>query len=73
VRDAAAIEDAGVPSIALIHDVFEHAADLQAKTLGRPKLTRIVLPQGRPEASDEQVDALAREAFRKIMAVLAAV
>lgn len=71
MRDAVAIEDGGVPSIVLIHDVFEYAADLQATALGRPKFTQIVLPQEKPGASDEHVDALAREACRKIIAMLA--
>jgi len=72
VRDAAALEDAGIPAIALIHDVFEQAAQLQAEVLGRPDLTRIIVPQGHPEPSGEDVDRLARGILDKIKALLAA-
>lgn len=72
MRDAAAVEDRGIPSITLIHDVFEQAAQLQADVLGRPKLTRIVFPQGKPEMSDEEVDGLARGVLDRITTLLAA-
>jgi hypothetical protein len=72
VHDAAAIEDAGVPAIVLIHDVFENAAQLQAEILGRPSLTRVMFPQGKPEMSDVEVDQLARQALDKVMAILSA-
>ena len=72
MHDAAAIEDAGVPAIVLIHDVFENAAQLQAEILGRPALTRVIFPQGKPEMSEGEVDALARQALDKVMAILSA-
>ena len=72
MHDAAAIEDAGVPAIVLIHDVFEQAAQLQAEILGRPDLTRVIFPQGKPEMSDEEVDRLARQALDKVHAILSA-
>lgn len=72
MRDAAAVEDAGIPAIAIIHDVFARAAQLQAEVLGRPDLTRIVVPQGQPESSDDDVDRLARGILDEITAVLAA-
>jgi len=72
VHDAVSIEDSGVPAIALIHDVFEHAAQLQAEILGRPDLARVIYPQGKPEMSDEEVDALGRQVLAKIVVILGA-
>ena len=72
MHDAAAIEDAGVPAIVLIHDVFENAAQLQAEILGRPSLTRVIFPQGKAEMTDGEVDQLARQALDKVMAILSA-
>ncbi|HVB97746.1 MAG TPA: hypothetical protein VNJ12_00230 [Candidatus Dormibacteraeota bacterium] len=72
MHDAAAIEDAGIPSIVLIHDVFQQAAGLQAEILGRRGLARVVFPQGKPEMSDEEVDQLAGQAVDQVMAILRA-
>ena len=72
MHDAAAIEDSGVPAIVLIHDVFEHAAQLQAEILGRPNLTRVIYPQGKPQMSDDEIDALGRLAVANIVAALGA-
>lgn len=72
MHDAVSIEDAGVPAIALIHDVFEHAAQLQAEILGRPDLARVIYPQGKAEMSEEEIDALGRQALAKIVVILGA-
>lgn len=72
MHDASAIEDAGVPAIALIHDVFQHAATLQAEVLGRRSLVRVIFPQGKPEMSDEEVNQLAGQAVDQVMAILKA-
>lgn len=72
MHDAATIEDAGIPAIVLIHDVFENAAQLQAEILGRPNLTRVIFPQGKAEMSEGDVDALARQALDQVMAILSA-
>ncbi|MGH9356561.1 MAG: hypothetical protein ACRD10_10570 [Terriglobia bacterium] len=52
--------------------MFEHAAQLQAEILGRPDLARVVYPQGKPEMSDDEVDALGRQALAKIVIILGA-
>jgi hypothetical protein len=71
VRDAALLEDRGIPAIALIHDVFKSAAELQAALLGRPDLTLVIFPQGKPEQSDQDVDSQARGVLERVLALLA--
>lgn len=71
MRDAVALEESGVPTVTLVHDVFELAAKLQAEALGRPELHMAVFPQGPPEQTDEEVDRLASLAFERILALLA--
>lgn len=70
MRDAAAIEEAGVPTITLVHDVFERAAKLQAEVAGRPDLPMVIFPQGKPEPSEEEVDRQAHHALERIVALL---
>ena len=61
----------GLPTVTLVHDVFERAAKLQAEALGRPELPMAVFPQGPPEQTDAEVDRLANLAFERILARLA--
>ena len=72
MRDAVALEDAGLPTVTLVHDVFEQAAKLQAEALGRPELSMVIFPQGRPEQTDEEIDRQAKLALDRVLAVLAA-
>lgn len=71
MRDAVALEESGVPTVTLVHDVFERAAKLQAEALGRPELHMVVFPQGPPEQTDGEVDRLANLALERILALLA--
>ena len=61
--DAINLEKQGVAAIAVVHDVFEKAAQAQAFSLGMPDLRMVVYPQ--PELSD--VESSASEAARQVV------
>ncbi len=62
MRDGIALKSAGHPALVLVHDVFERAAQAQAKALGMPDLRIYVFPQQRPGEPDEVEAAKAARA-----------
>ena len=48
MHDTVRLERKGIPTVALVHDRFEVAARTQARILGLPSARIVILPEGKP-------------------------
>jgi hypothetical protein len=55
VLDTVALEQKGIPTVTLAHDLFESAAYAQARLARLPDLTLVVTPRPRPGSSCDQM------------------
>jgi hypothetical protein len=55
MHDTIRLERRGKPAICLVHDRFEVAARMQAKIMGLPSVKIVVIPEGTPGESPEQM------------------
>ena len=66
MRDAMAMEKAGVPTVLVVHTVFERAARSQLQTLGEPDLAVITYIQPKPGETEAEECQKAREVAAQI-------
>lgn len=57
MHDMVRLERKGVPTVALVHDRFEVAARTQARILGLPSAKIVILPEGTPGETPEDLQA----------------
>ena len=55
MHDTVRLERKGLPAICLVHDRFEVAAKAQARVMGLPSARVIVIPEGTPDESRQQM------------------
>lgn len=67
MRDAIYLEKSGVPTVTLIHDLFEREGRTLARMLGMEQLRFVVLPRPNPEPSVERTLARAKVALPQIV------
>jgi hypothetical protein len=66
VWDAIRLEQEGIPTVVVVHDVFEEAARRQAASGGIPDLRMIVFPQPPPQEDDDHARASAEVVARSL-------
>ena len=64
-------EDAGIPAVVVVTEVFENLARTAAAARGLPDLRMHVLPHPMESRPETEVRAIARERFRAILRLLA--
>jgi len=70
VHDIVDLEARGVAAMFVSSDVFMHAAEVQASALGFPSAQRIFVPHPIQDRTDEEMHALANNAFTQLMHLL---
>ncbi|MBI2907130.1 MAG: hypothetical protein HYX92_05680 [Chloroflexi bacterium] len=70
VRDAAALEKRGIPTVTLVHDKFVPAARAQAKVLGLPSLQIASVPQPMPWETEEDERRKGSAVIETVVAML---
>ena len=66
MRDTVALEEAGVPSVLIVDDVYESIGRATAKLLGYPDLRVIVIPQPKPGKVQVEQKELVGRVLREV-------
>ncbi len=72
MQDAIRLEDQGIPTAVIITTEFVHEAEVQKQALGMDDLQPVVIRHPLSTLTDAEIDGRAREAVKKIEAVLKA-
>jgi hypothetical protein len=67
LRDAVEFEALGTPAVLVASGAFVQAADEQSALLGQPALARVHVGHPVQDRTDDEVRAMAREAFDAIL------
>jgi hypothetical protein len=70
LHDVAGFEEAGRPAVLIASSVFGQAATDQAALLGQPGLARVLVPHPVQDRTDDEIRALARDAFADVLAAV---
>jgi hypothetical protein len=72
VHDIVDLERRGIPSMFVASTEFVAAADVQARALGAPDVARVFVAHPIQDRTDDEVRALADDAFDAIIAAVTA-
>jgi len=72
MQDAIRLEDQGIPTAVIITTEFVHEAEVQRQALGMDDLQPVVIRHPLSTLTDAEIDGRAREAVKRIEAVLKA-
>jgi alkanesulfonate monooxygenase SsuD/methylene tetrahydromethanopterin reductase-like flavin-dependent oxidoreductase (luciferase family) len=70
LRDVLSFEAEDKPAVLVASSAFADAAVQQAAALGQPEVRRVLVAHPIQDRTDEELRALAREAFEDILAAL---
>jgi hypothetical protein len=70
LRDVLSFEADDKPAVLVASSAFEQAAVDQAAALGQPGIRRVLVAHPIQDRTDEELQALAREAVHEILAAL---
>jgi hypothetical protein len=72
LRDVISFEESGRPGVLVASSVFAQAAEAQAVALGAPDARRVLVPHPIQDRTDDELQAMARDAVADLLAAIGA-
>jgi hypothetical protein len=72
LRDVISFEESGKPGVLVASSVFAQAAEAQADALGAPDARRVLVPHPIQDRTDDELQAMARDAVDDLLAAIGA-
>jgi hypothetical protein len=72
LRDVISFEESGRPGVLVASSVFAEAAEAQAEALGAPDARRVLVPHPIQDRTDDELQAMARDAVDDLLAAIGA-